>query len=194
MDKEQITELKNEIYHNLENMLNKIIEMTPDIRKRVKEIMIPAFSTTIGKKYTTQIMSNFWEDSTLDNTEKKELALDIVKGYLELAPYAKNGMSGEFIIETYTKSGLVEQQSWNKEKALKGIINGSRIGEIVDKIGKIQYKQVGDYYMILGDYRSQGDGHELVNGELFDKEGNKVEIDRETFEKLQKRRNKKFYK
>ena len=194
-NKEQIDILKNEIYKILENMIDKMIEVTPDIRERITDIMNPLFQTTIGLKYSSKIMPDFYNSSDIDKEEKKKLGYDIINKYCELAPYGQNGIDGKFILETYIKSGIISQENWNKKKALSKIMNGTRLNEIMRKIEKIQYKQIGDYYMILGDYNiAENEPHKSVNGKLFDKDGNEVSIEREELDKLKQRRIKTIYK
>ena len=185
--------LKEKIYGILESMLSKTIEIAPNTKTKINDIMIPLFSTSLGEKYSPKLIEEFWQDESIGSDEKKDIAYSIINKYLENAPYSQKKISRKFLVGLYTRSGIVSQNEWDKCNALADLINGTILREAVNKIENVKYQQVGDYYMILGDYKTQGDNHELLNGVLFDKEGNRVEIDKETFNKMHKRKSKKIY-
>ena len=166
--------MQEKVYTILESMLDKIMESEQDIRTKINDIMIPSFSTPFGRKYYKKIMEEFSEDKSLQSEEKKDIAHHIIDQYMELAPYAKQGLDGNFIIDLYMGSGIISENKWNKKAVLLNLIKGSCGIKFNSKLEQIKYYQVGDYYMILGDYRDTGDNHEVINGKMFDKDGSEV--------------------
>jgi hypothetical protein len=185
--------IKSEIYNYLQYMLDRAIENTSDMKTKVQEFLIPLFSTSIGEKYSQKIIGEFFEDENIEETERKELALSIINGYIENGPYSPKKMSRDFIVKMYTKSGIVSQKNWNKEKALDCLINGSKLRDITNKINQIKYKKIGNYFMIMGDYKTEGDIHELINGKVFDINGNIVELNNQMLNRFQRRTCTKIY-
>lgn len=171
---EEKAKMQEKVYTILESMLDKVVESEQDIRTKINDIMIPSFSTPFGRKYYEKIMEEFLEDESLKSDEKKDIAHHIINQYMELTPYAKLGLDGNFIIELYMRSGIISGKKWNKKTALLDLIKGSNGKKFNSKLEQIQYCQVGDYYMILGDHKDPGDNHEVINGKVFNKDGNEV--------------------
>ena len=160
---EEKAKMQEKVYTILESMLDRIVESEQDIRTKINDIMIPSFSTPFGRKYYEKIMEEFLEDESLKSDEKKDIAHHIINQYMELTPYAKLGLDGNFIIELYMRSGIISGKKWNKKTALLDLIKGSNGKKFNSKLEQIQYCQAGDYYMILGDYKDHGDIHEIIN-------------------------------
>lgn len=65
--------INNRIYKSLENMLVKVINNEPDIMKKINEILIPVFSTSMGYDITDRILGEVVGNKEIDYATKLEI-------------------------------------------------------------------------------------------------------------------------
>lgn len=186
--------IKNELYDALENIVCELIEFERlDIMTKIDDILV--LLTSLNGKVSTKILRTFFENEIMSIEEKQSMAHSILKKYFE--SHIRSKKDWGLIFDLYMKSGNITQQMWYKKPILKNIIEQDKpetIDDMSDKINKIKYRQVGDYYMILCDNKYQyGGQREILNGKIFNKDG--MELQESTlWSSLSKPNDIEFYK